>query len=620
MAATPNTRRKNQQNRKNLLAAKARRRFFFFFENANRLLSIQAAQGAAASRSAEEPQNARLELSSDVAARSSRAQVLADETFDKEARRLAKAEENRPKPEERVEAERQALLQVAEEAERLAEESTRSVATTSNASPAPEVPASEAPAPAVDERAMRAAAERRDRELKEAALAEERRNLAELKAAQMEALARQRELEEREAADLRAELDLKVRLFFPFFFSILQKERERQRVEAERQAKEREAQAEQLRRQEEQFQAEQRDQLAKVEAAKRAQQAELQRQKEALEQLQRQAGVVAPVVSVPDDIAFTPIAPGKSGAASALDTPATLQIKEDLNIEAMLGQLDLDLDVTRPAAPPANKHLQPAAAAGVSMSRDSTARELEGLDNLMAGVDAFSFDTTIAATPAKPADSRPLNDSRTGGLTIRDPVKTEEPDVEAALGSVDFDRVTGFNTSSPQHPMRHEFSTVVAHDTAREVVDAAKAPAAVPAPATSVPAPAANAFDDFKLDTLDVTGTHISASQLDVHVNLDAIGASPAKAAAEEQRAAAAKQAAEQKAAEDKRAAEAAKTAAAAPAPEKKAEVIQDDKSKAGFGDKKAMFDAKPAAAPAGAAANGNKKNKKNNNKKKGKK
>jgi hypothetical protein len=47
--------------------------------------------------------------------------------------------------------------------------------------------------------------------------------------------------------------------------------------------------------------------------------------------------------------------------------------------------------------------------------------------------------------------------------------------------------------------------------------------------------------------------------------------------------------------------------------------VIQDDKSKAGFGDKKALFEAKPAAAPAAkpapAAAGGNKKNKKKNKK-----
>jgi hypothetical protein len=42
--------------------------------------------------------------------------------------------------------------------------------------------------------------------------------LAELKAAQMEALHRQRELEEREGAELHAELELRVRIFL-FFLS-----------------------------------------------------------------------------------------------------------------------------------------------------------------------------------------------------------------------------------------------------------------------------------------------------------------------------------------------------------------------------------------------------------------
>jgi hypothetical protein len=200
------------------------------------------------------------------------------------------------------------------------------------------------------------------------------------------------------------------------------------RAEEERHAKEREAQSEQLKRQEEQLQAEQRDQLAKIEAAKKAQMLESARQKEALEKMQKQAAAtVARVATVPDDVAFTPIAAGKGGGGfhgGALDTPATLQIKDDLNIEAMLGQLDLDLDMSKDSRKPiANKNLQ---VANSTMSRDSTARELEGLDNLMAGMDAFSFDTSVASTPAKQhgdSAAKVLNDSRTGGLTIRDPVK-----------------------------------------------------------------------------------------------------------------------------------------------------------------------------------------------------
>jgi hypothetical protein len=52
---------------------------------------------------------------------------------------------------------------------------------------------------------------------------------------------------------------------------------------------------------------------------------------------------------------------------------------------------------------------------------------------------------------------------------------------------------------------------------------------------------------------------------------------------------------------------------AAAATTEKKAEIIQDDKSKAGFGDKKAMFD---APKPAPAAASGGARKSKNKNKK----
>ncbi len=574
MAATPNTRRKNQERRKQTLMAKA------------------TAGAAAANRSGTEAEPAanRPELTTEVLQRTSRARQQADETFEKEARRLAKTEADRPSDEARVEAERAALVKAAEEAERLADESSRSVASNSNASFADEASHNHQPHhQAVDERAARAQAEARDRELREAALAEERRNLAELKASQMEALAKQRAAEEREAAELRAELELT--------------ERAQVALQEERFHKEREAAAAQMREQEAKLMAEQeRDQIAKVEAARKAQQAEQQRQREALEQLQRQAAVVAPVVSVPDDVAFTPIAANKGGAASALDTPMSLQIKDDLNIEAMLGQLDLDLGApSEPAL--ANKRLA-VAAGNTTMTRDSTARELEGLDAMMAGMDAFSFDTSVAATPVRLAAAS-LGGSRTGGLNIREPVKTEELDVEAALGAMDFERVaqTGAS-SSPHQPLQHNFSTVHAHDTAKEVVQATHQQAPHPTAAVSQ-TPARNAFDDFTLDTLDTTGTSLSAASLNFKVDLDAIGASPAKAA-EEVKAADARVAAETHAADVAKQQHQQKQQATST--EHKAEVIQDDKSKAGFGDKKALFEAaqtesaKPALSPRGAA------------------
>jgi hypothetical protein len=102
-----------------------------------------------------------------VAARTSRAQKQAEETFEKESRRMAKAEENRPSDDQRVEAERISLLRAAEDAERMAEESTRSISNNSTEVPeVPEVPAVVVAAAAVDPRVERAAAERRDRELK----------------------------------------------------------------------------------------------------------------------------------------------------------------------------------------------------------------------------------------------------------------------------------------------------------------------------------------------------------------------------------------------------------------------------------------------------------------------
>jgi hypothetical protein len=127
-----------------------------------------------------------------------------------------------------------------------------------------------------------------------------------------------------------------------------------------------------------------------------------------------------------------------------------------------------------------------------------------------------------------------------------------------------------------------------------------------------------NVFDDFKLDTLDVSG--MKAESLDTKVDFDgkfffvffcfffffffffkirniAIGASPS-------------------AKEEPKPAEEPKEAAPVKEEEKKAEVIQDEKSKAGFGSKAAMFE-KMSTSTDKPAPTATKKNKKKNKKKK---
>jgi hypothetical protein len=555
MAATPNTRRKNQIARK---TAK---------DEAQKKKAVDA----------ELPAGNRLELTQEALSRTSKAKQLSEETFEKETRRLAKAEEARAaEGTSRVEQEQQELVRAADEAERAVEEASRSQFV-SNTNAVVEVPTMSITPYEEDSRVVRAQAEARDRALKEAALAEEQRNLRELKAAQMEALARQREVEEREAAEQRAELELIERA---------KEEEERVRIE-----KERAALAEQLKAQEAKLavlQAEQeRNALANVEAARRAEVAEKERRKHELEALQKQS-VAASVLSFPDDAAFTPIATSK-GVGKDLETPLTLAIKDEMNLDAMLGQLDFDLDVPRDnasVAAPTNTNL--ASVAKADLSRNSAAvRDLDNLDDLMAGMDGFSFDTSsiAASTVAAPKASSGLDNSRTGGLKINEPVRSEELDVEAALGSMDFNAVTNTSGSEDKHrPPHHDFSVVVPHNTAVEVVEASTVITGRVAPA----GPTHNAFDDFKLDTIDTSGAAISASLLHVEVNLDAIGASPAKAAE-----AVAKVEAEKKASEDAEKDRVAAVAAANKevAKPKEAEVIQDDKSKAGFGDKKAMFE-----------------------------
>jgi hypothetical protein len=373
--------------------------------------------------------------------------------------------------------------------------------------------------------------------------------------------------------------------------------------------------AQQLKAQEAKLAALQEEAEREAQAKIRAAQTEAQQRKQALESLQKQAASSVPVVAIPEEAAFTPIAASKGGLGNDLETPLTLAVKDEMNLDAMLGELNFDLDVPRDNASfsqPTNKHLAVASSTPANLSRNSAAvRELDGLDDMMTGMDAFTFDTSSAGAAA-PAAKATLNDSRTGGLKINDPVRSEDLDVEAALGSMDFSSVAKDGSSSGHHaPVSRDFSVVVPHNTAAEVTAAAAASNPVNHPVAPASTVAINAFDDFKIDTIDTSGTTISSSDLNVDVNLAAIGASPASKTTEpvQQPKPAAQAEAPPKAAEP---------AAKVEAPRKEAEVIQDEKSKAGFGDKKAMFESKqqPVAEAPKPGKNAKKNKKKNKNKK----
>jgi hypothetical protein len=97
-------------------------------------------------------------------------------------------------------------------------------------------------------------------------------------------------------------------------------------------------------------------------------------------------------------------------------------------------------------------------------------------------------------------------------LNILEPVKEADVDVDSALANLDFGNVKGKEGKHAEH----NFSTVAVHDTAKEVVEAESKKIEQSANAAVGDN---NVFDDFKLDTLDVSG--MKAESLDTKVDFD---------------------------------------------------------------------------------------------------
>ena len=554
---------------------------------------------------------------------------MADKTFQVEQERLVADEKRREeKGMSREDEERQSLIAAADEAEKDADASTRSMFSSPKSHHANNNTASETVAATSttdrnsrnsdrnsNSRAANLESETRNRALKEAAQAEERRNLAELKAAQMDALAKQVEKEEAEMEEEIAKQELEARAHEE---EAMEKELA-ERAKIELSMKEREASLAAL-------QAEQEaDMVGKMAQAKKKLQADQAAKKKAAEEL------TAPTFSL-DDANFPPITPiaPKGSQQANLETPSTLfKVEDDLNIEDMLGNMNIDLDTTatRNVAVPADFQTPAGKKLGdETLARDSgVTRELAGIDDLMAGLDmaAFSIDDSYSSsTSTAAANSSAAQASRDGGLKLQEDIKQEDYDVDA-LSSLDFGATTA--AKHIQAGDRHNFSEAsIIHETAKEVASAGEINLGPAASAVPTSPGRGNVFDDFTLDTLDVKGMD-GSDLLNVDIDFNAIGAgdqaaAKVKADAEAKVKAQAEADAKKKAEADAEAKAKAEAEAKA-AQEKKSEIRQDEKSGTTFGNKAAMFeqmaspDAKPAPKATGGGAKKN--NKKKNNKKK---
>ncbi len=355
MAATPNTRRKNAAARK----------------------AVKDASDSAAARSTAVTTETR-EPSVELEARARAAKAQADAIFAKETKRMEQeAETSRQAAEAAAEAERQALIRQVEAAEAETEKVEASAPLKAAGAVTPSAAAVEQ-SQLKDERALRAEAEAADRRLHEAARLAEKATEEARERERREAEAARLAEEERAAAELRAELDLKGREAEALTRAAELKHQEQvartsKRIEAPAEVDER-----------------------AVEAAKKEAEAALAKQKAATESARATVAAAAPKINGPivsdDALMFTPISvkSGGGGGANALDTPATVfgagGVKDELNIDSLLGSLDLDLDTTHTrGAPVNNKNLKTPAAS--TLPRDSgVSRELEGLDEMMAGI------------------------------------------------------------------------------------------------------------------------------------------------------------------------------------------------------------------------------------------
>jgi hypothetical protein len=525
MAATPNTRRKNMEARlarKGVAAGSAER------------MVPPVAEGTVPSQVCSVLRVSwcltLMFLLQDAHVKSLAAKQMAEQTFEKEQRRLEReAEQKRADAERRAEEERLALVQAAEAAERETEAAALAKAQHRREHQAAEEAAAQAERhrqqAEAEERERRLQAEQNDRKLREAAAAAEAAREA-LKEEDRRRAEAKRLADEQRAAEvvplcsllllcgsnpcicacqeLRAEIELQ------------QREDERRQREAEEQYQARlAAQAKP------QPVAEPDIDHAQIEAAKQAAE---QRRKQA-EELQAAAKAAQVPLISNSDVLFTPIAP-KSGSATqnTLETPATglLEVKEDLDIDSLLGGLDMDLSLapaSGAAAPakPVNKNLSVAAAP--ALGRDSTLRnELADLnmDDIMAGMSTITADAAPATAPASVTSPPPAN---TGGLRLAESVtKAEDMDVDAALGALDFGSMApGGGTSKP--------STSTTAPATTSAKPAVSAPTAAAPTATSA---ASNVFDDFKVDLLDTTGTSVDTSSVSA-LDITSVVASPTK-------------------------------------------------------------------------------------------